>query len=610
MAPHKPTQVVCIWNSRSPEFIKAKQYLEPYLEHLGIPFDSIDIASADLPSTFHSYHLIILSHSRLASPGSEPHKRLFEAVCVAARTGTGLISFDGDFFSRSHDTRRYETLVGDLTFRNNHHYITQNHSSGERLRLFGVLPLCEFVSGAGDILLEANGKPFLWVSTFVNSRVGHWASLDWLNTAILGPLGGLDDCLWRSIVWAAKKPFVLRGLPPLVTMRVDDVAGTGETWGKSPLYWVAAANRFGLKPWLGLFIYNLTPRAIDELRSYIADGQATASPHAFGRPPRGPTKHRGFKRYLARIRGRDTSPVLYYNPASLAPRSAWYDEFIFFDHQNQKPWSDGEAGKGLEAVDAWYEANAPMPMSEFLVPHWYEIGSNVAEHIRHRWGVQFIAKLAPADSPLTDSVAWAKEGPFRRFEIPGTVTQNDAATLRGNRPVYYADFTKMGESEFFNCLTEIRDVSGYEWAPDNDIAGTVDRGVRQLERALGGMALAALFTHETDYIYAVSPETWQKSLQLITEAIAHYNPLYLTMDDALKVVRSTKTTRLSHVRVDRSHGVLTTGFVGTSDVTSYFYAFFEEGGQIQQKLIPVPEFSGSLEVEIGISDGCEERLAT
>ncbi len=70
-----------------------------------------------------------------------------------------------------------------------------------------------------------------------------WASTDWMDTRVLGPLAGLDDLFWRGLVWAARKPFCLRGLPPLVTMRVDDVAGTGGHWQQTPLYWARTMRR-------------------------------------------------------------------------------------------------------------------------------------------------------------------------------------------------------------------------------------------------------------------------------------------------------------------------------------------------------------------------------
>ena len=147
----------------------------------------------------------------------------------------------------------------------------QSNEAGEKLRLFGNLLLNDYEIPSGKILISGDGKPFIWSSELGKVRLVQWSSQDWIQIRILGPLGGLDDCLWRSIVWAARKPFMMRGLPPLVTMRVDDVAGRGELWHKDPLYWVNSCNKYGLKPWLGLFIYNLNPRAIVELRKYIQD---------------------------------------------------------------------------------------------------------------------------------------------------------------------------------------------------------------------------------------------------------------------------------------------------------------------------------------------------
>ena len=76
-----------------------------------------------------------------------------------------------------------------------------------------------------------------------------WGSYGWMVSTVLGPVDGLDDVVWRGVVWAARKPFVMRGLPNFVTMRVDDVEG--------PFDWVHAANAVGFKPFLALFISNV-----------------------------------------------------------------------------------------------------------------------------------------------------------------------------------------------------------------------------------------------------------------------------------------------------------------------------------------------------------------
>jgi hypothetical protein len=115
--------------------------------------------------------------------------------------------------------------------------------------------------------------------------------------------------------------------------------------------------------------------------------------------------------------------------------------------------------------------------------------------------------------------------------------------------VYYADFLDVGNETFFNCLTEIRDDADYEWAPDNDVAATVGRGVRQLERAMNSLALAVLFTHETDYIYRIKPGNWNSELKQISDQIAEYKTRYMLLDDAMRLVKHTNLpARVSYLQ--------------------------------------------------------------
>ena len=67
-----------------------------------------------------------------------------------------------------------------------------------------------------------------------------------MAVAVKGPLAGLDDLVWRSPVWAARKPFAMRGLPNFAILRVDDCEG--------PFWWAHIANEVGFKPRLGPFL--------------------------------------------------------------------------------------------------------------------------------------------------------------------------------------------------------------------------------------------------------------------------------------------------------------------------------------------------------------------
>jgi hypothetical protein len=427
-------------------------------------------------------------------------------------------------------------------------------------------------SPAEDVFLAAGGCPLLAAHALGAGRVVRWATCRWAHTSVLGPLGGLDGPVWRSLVWAAKKPFCLRGLPPIVTMRVDDVAARGGLFQKSPLYWAQTACRYGFRPWLGLFLYNLTEEATAELRDLVQSGRATAFPHAFGQPPR--------------------ASVPYWYDKGLAPRAKEDDEFIYFDHQRRRPWTDAEAKKGLSAVDDWYAAHGPLAVSRYCITHWYEMGSNVAAYVRDKLGSDLIAKPSDIDAPYTEATPWIKGGPFRLFEKPGSSFMDE--THRGQRPVYYADYASFGGQRFFNFMVEIRDVAGYEWAPDGDVDKTVDRGVTQLKRALDAMVPAVLFTHETNYIQSIAPDAWEQEIRRISEGIASYEPMQMTTDDAALYVRATRTSRLSSVRYDEQNREIVARLRGNADRTTHLRLFTETDGVIADKLVPVPEFEGEV----------------
>lgn len=115
--------------------------------------------------------------------------------------------------------------------------------------------------------------------------------------------------------------------------------------------------------------------------------------------------------------------------------------------------------------------------------------------------------------PWSDIVPWVKQGPFRLFENPGTDTNTLSRELRDNNPVYYVDLSNINRYFFFNCFTEIGDDAGYDWAPDNDVKATKERGVSQLTLALNSMALSILFKHETDYIIVFN---WKNGMRNLT----------------------------------------------------------------------------------------------
>lgn len=573
------SNVLVLFRGTSPDAKQVTTCIIPWLEHLGLPFRTID-ADREKPTVSSSTALVILGHSNIFK--RQKHWKKFEKELML--NGTGLMAFESPVHGNRGDSAAEVRFVQQ-------HYITQQHTVPGTFAFMGKMKLPRKNSRQGEVLLEAGGVPVLQIDEKGASRRVWWSTADWMSTYVSGPLGGMDDLFWRSIVWAARKPFVMHCLPPLVTMRVDDVAGRGEIWHQTPLYWVGVSAKYGFKPWLGLFIYNLTPAAVNELRSYLLSGDATAAPHAFGRPNRSNQRADGYLKT-----GNADDYPFWYDTTAFRLRATWYDEFIYFDHHRGKPWSEEEAIAGLEAADQWWKKNQPLPMSKYLIAHFYEMAENNFPFISERWGIEYLALGHPVNLPYADSVPWLVCGPFRKHEPPGTCTSNPA--LRGNRPVYYADFVTINGCKLFNCFTEILDDAGYEWAPDNNVEATVERAVRQLRRALDAKAPAVLFTHETDYIYRIRPENWEMIMAGIRKAINPWNVIPLTSDSALRIVRAYSTSSLDSYSFSAENLTLTLNVKGYADVATTAEVFTETEKGIASQLVMIRPHDGPLQIPV------------
>ncbi len=562
--------VLVLLNSSSPGIRQGREWVIPYLEHFGVPCDCIDLRWQPLPDDVADYPLIMLAHPSLDEGGRRLGSAGLARLKDAVRAGTGLVSFDPQIRAGWRVSVLQDSKlpgITDMVIAGGDHYITQNHPAGERIGLLNELHLAQVP--AGTTLAGSGSQALLVASQSGRGRVLHWASAMWMQTRVLGPLAGMDDLFWRGLVWAARKPFCLRGLPPLMTMRVDDVAGWGGLWGKSPLYWLEDACRLGFKPWLGLFIYNLPGETVNELRPYLQRAR---------RPPsRTP------------LAGRTATPqiIIFIMKMLFRSERTLTMNLFTFNHQQGKSWSDAEAARGMQAVDDWYAAQAPLPLSPCVVPHWGEIGSSVIEHVHDRWGGDLIVTYHGIDAPL-DGSPWLIGGPFRKYETPGSALFD--RNERGDRPVYYADFQNFAGRQFFHCFTEVRNDTGYEWAPDNDVEATTQRGLSQIKRALDSMALPTLFTHETDYVYKIRPENWIEIFKGIARGIASYKPLQVTLDDGMRAVRATKTSTFSECLYEPQTGEIQAVFSGQTDVPTSFYVFTEAGREIASQMVEVPVF--------------------
>ena len=245
------------------------------------------------------------------------------------------------------------------------HYITAKHSSDETIDT-GTMRLAGVTSPATvRVLAESGGQPVLAASTFGGGRAVQWGSYDWMSTSVRGPVFGLDDLFWRSLVWAAHKPFVLQALPPIVTMRVDDCKG--------PFDWIHTANDAGFKPWAGLFFAQVSDASATDLSALVKAGKATASIHAFS--------------------------DIVSNGAD--------GTFFYYDDAHRREFSDSVLAANFAAGTQWHQQH-DIPVSRFVLPHYYELGSNAVQYLR-QWGVEFVGTLMGPGDPYYGS-DWRRAG--------------------------------------------------------------------------------------------------------------------------------------------------------------------------------------------------------
>jgi hypothetical protein len=538
-------KALVIVNSSSSYYSNYSNYIVPYLDNFGIPYDVCNVNTSQLPS-FTDYSVIIFGHKNVYSSGYPINQ-----IETAVYNGVGLYSFDSHLFDY---TSQFNALISQrsvssstINISNTSHFITQYHAPDTYNTTSNIISLLSSWSvsqtsnlvGAVDLASMSSGGQtisLLQVSNYGSGRIVKWCGYDWMFENYLGPVYGMDDLIWRGIVWAARKPFVMQGLPPMVTMRVDDVEGYngGAT---DHFIWIQICNEFGIIPWCGTYYMNIRTSDIPLLKGLTDNNLLTTSPHAIN----------GF-------------------------------DFIYF---NQNGLSSFDAAANVRAARNFYIQNG-LKISKFVIPHYYEISSQALGELR-AMGTEFIGIHMLPDNfyGATPPTSWLNCGPYR-------INRNGNA--QGDRPVYYAGYVNLSGYEFFNCIAEIRDDGGYEWFPDNTVTTTVARGIRHLRRSFDSMVLASLFTHEY-YLEAITTTNWREIIRQITSNISGYNPEYRSMDYAVQYVRAKNNIKITDVVENSSN--IEIYYSGSNDLDTKCYLFSEQNGQINYKLLGLPKINGS-----------------
>lgn len=569
-------ETVVLVNSASARYLDFRNLIQPYLDHFGIPYRVLDVRTDEVGADIADYALIVVGHAQFDTNHLYLSSSEQSNVVQAVATGVGLVNFDfvlsgtgvltnyqyvQDIFGFSYPGGSTGNFVNTANFFATEpggqlHYIVTRHPTNSIIAYRGTIDLLNVTAPATvKVPARSGGQPLVSVANFGQGRAVQWGSYDWVNMNVKGPLGGMDDLIWRGLIWAARKPFVMRGMPNLVSLRVDDTVG--------PSWWLGVANEVGLKPWLGPFITSMPVTNIGELRNYATNGLCTVSPHSF-------------------------------TPGN----------FVYWNHSANTNWSDTEISNRMYWARQWHLTNG-IPLAKVIVPHTYEVGLNAFPWFQ-QWGSEFFIF---DNEPGTPSVSpWMVAGPFRKY-VP---TRSTAEYL----PECYADFLNIGghpelAGAFFNSTTVVQDDSPCgEWCPDNDVTATVGRGVRQLRRAFDSLSPGVLYTHEAYiqfnsvgpvYTPSITTNNWRTILQTITNQIADYQPRYVTLDYSGQYVRATRTAKITTAAFNPASGQVSMTFTGRADLNLTTQVYVGADNAITNLPAAIPAFTNSVVVNLPVA---------
>ena len=559
---------VVLVNSTSARYSDFQRSIQPYLDNFGVPYTVLDIATNPVPANLGHHALIIIGHGEFDTNGAALTGLGQERISLAVSNGAGLVNFDGDLATPANAPRYtfvqqifnfgYGAAATNLTInlpatepQSQMHFITARHAAGESLALRAGLIAPTFSLPTNVTAVARSGtQPLLAVTSYGAGRAVQWASYSWMSTAVLGPVDGMDDLVWRALVWAARKPFVMRGLPNFLVLRMDDAVG--------PFWWAHVANELGFKPWIGVFLNRIAETNTLDLRTLVTNGVATTSIHSM---------------------------------------DCCYT-FFYYNHTDAAPWPDNVMSNFFYQGTQWHTSHG-IPISKVVIGHYSEFGPNAFAGLRD-WGVEYVGLCFAPGNAWVNNPPWIVGGPYRLYETPRAGNSN-------LYPVHYADYISIPghpefDQQFFSCYTEIRDdASCGEWCPENsDISGSIARGTRQAKRAFDSLVLATLYTHEWYLIPTVdialhplmSTNNWRTILQGITNNLAPYRPVYVTYDYACQYVRATRTSRLTGSDYDPGTGRISVGLSGSTDLNLQVTIYYNQSNAIASAEAIMPAFSG------------------
>lgn len=532
------------------------------LQHFGMPFDLLDLSKEKLTDEF------LLGHSAIVIAQGGLGKHLKEedvaAIAKAVERGVGLINLGGSLSSypvaylRALGIRLTETASApSVRIASEPHPITAGQELGRKYELVRPVEM-DAIEGppGGEVLLQTDrGLPAAVALHLGKGRVVQFTLSPkfWL-AGYFGHVHGLDGVFWKSIVWAARKPFVMLAMPPFVAARVDDASGSGsrhlvneESAAKSFRY-IEILNRHGYRPNVGLFTDDIRDEDGPVLRQAFEQGLAEFSAHAW-------TETRFI--YIDRVRATKGKRMVEFSPEVLR--------------------------QGFEKLDRQF-ANWGVKPSRTVNSHCFSPGVNALPFLKER-GETFMMFSGKFGKDYYDPSAYTWDP--KPYGDPG----------------FTYDYMP-GHPDFFNVQAHPYKVSkdgrindgdidilngntGYNHeSPTNRLAAAAQKGAAAIELGLDSLFFGCLFAHE-QRIASLTMGEWEKVLGDIDKLTAKGSRIFKGYDYISKYAKSRYDTRIAQADCDREARRIRLRVTGESTLPLKVYLFQGSGLEYQFRDISV-----------------------
>ncbi|MFN7952560.1 MAG: hypothetical protein U0610_12620 [bacterium] len=396
------------------------------LDFWGLAYREVDLASEPVTSALlASADLVVIGQEHVAAALGAAGQ---SAVGSAVQAGMGLVSLDpwaseyGAAFQSLLGSPTYgaATTTQQLTTNDpGSHFVLAEQPTGTddptnpsdaNVRTLFTRPGGAFgfqtlaSAGSATVLATSVGVPALIARSHGSGRVIWWFVSHelWDNEVDVTPgsefhpllrighLHGLDDVLWRGVVWAHRKPMIWYPMPAkYAALKIDDARGRSLGGGGAFDYVDSAVTTLGVPVQTSLFLSSIgagSPQAL-ALASLQGSKGIEISPHAFD--------------------GGDLDPQ---QPAS---------DFLFWKRQTgtmgetllDEPWDAPTLAANWTSIDSFFSSRSLTP-SKWLAPHDAVAGLDNLSYLTAR-GIEFAHTthdLAAASG--TGMADWLDAAPF------------------------------------------------------------------------------------------------------------------------------------------------------------------------------------------------------